>query len=151
VKLLDRIRSHLAARDRLATDRDGNPADLELEAATAILLLEAAFGDEAYVWREHRALLGALERGFGLGRRETLELLERADEIRPPVVSLDDVTDVIVDRFSIEQRQELLALIWQVIDADDVVEEWEESFANHVAEAVGLTPEQARAARGPAR
>ena len=27
-----------------------------------------------------------LERDFGIGRKETLQLLERAEEIRPPVV-----------------------------------------------------------------
>jgi uncharacterized tellurite resistance protein B-like protein len=150
VKLLDRIRSHLNARRLLAVDRRGKAADIELEAATAILLLEAAYGDEEYAWSEHRVLLRALERGFGLGKKETLSLLDRAEEIRPPIVSLDDVTDVLVDRFNVDQRQEVIALIWKVIDADDIVEEWEESFANHIAEAVGLSPGQAQAARARA-
>jgi len=147
MELLERIKEHLASRDRLAKDRDGQPADVELEAATAILLLEAAYGDSEYEWSEHRALLKGLEHAFGLGHEETLRLLDRAEEIRPPIVKLSDVTDVLVDRFDAAQREEVVALIWKVIDADDVVEEWEQSFVDHVAVAVGLTPAQAQAAR----
>ena len=95
MRLLDQMQSFLESRAELATDKAGEAADLEMRAATAVLLLEAAYGDTEYLWREHRAILKGLERDFGLGKRETLELLGRADEIRPPVVALDDVTAVI--------------------------------------------------------
>jgi uncharacterized tellurite resistance protein B-like protein len=151
VWLFDDVREFLQRRQVLARDRMGARADLELQAATAVLLIEAAYGDEEYVWREHRAIVKGLEREFGLGRKEVREVLARANEIRPPVVKLADVTDVIRDRFTREQRGEVLRLVWSVIEADDVVEEWEESFGDHVAGAVGLSGEEARAARGPGR
>ena len=136
--LLDKVREFLQRRNALAHDRTGAPTDLELQAATAILLIEAAYGDTEYLWREHRTIVGGLEREFGLGKKETLELLGRANEIRPPVVKLADVTGVIRDRFTREQRQEVLQLVWRVIEADDSVEEWEEAFADHIARAVWL-------------
>jgi uncharacterized tellurite resistance protein B-like protein len=152
VGLFDEVRGFLQQRQErraLAQDRTGAPADLELQAATAILLIEAAYGDEEYVWREHRAIVKGLEREFGLGRREVREVLGRANEIRPPVVKLSDVTDVVRDRFTPEQRQEVLRFVWRVIEADEVVGEFEEAFADHVARAVGLRAEDARAARRP--
>lgn len=145
--LIDRLKGHLKERARLARDKDGAPADIEIEAAVAVLLLEAAYGDEEYEWREHRLILRALEESFGLGKKETLALLGRANEIRPPVVSLQDVTDVIRDRYDEAQREEVLTLLWEVIDADRVIEEFEEVFADHVARAVSLPPERAREAR----
>jgi uncharacterized tellurite resistance protein B-like protein len=151
VRFFDELREILHARGPLAQDVAGTPADLELQAATAILLIEAAFGDEEYVWREHRAIVKGLEREFGLSRREIRELLGRADEIRPPVVKLADVTDVIRDRFSADQRAEVLRLVWRVIASDGVVEEWEEAFADHIGRAVGLSGEVARAARDASR
>lgn len=151
MKLLERLQEFLGERDRLATDKKGKPADIELEAATAILLLEAAYGDSEYEWSEHRTLLKGLEDAFGLDKQATLDLLDRAEEIRPPIVKLDDVTNVIVDRFSEEQRAEVVSLIWKVVEADDIVEEWEESFATHVARAVGLSAARAQAARERAR
>jgi uncharacterized tellurite resistance protein B-like protein len=151
VRLLDKLREHLRKRaPRLAHDGTGATTDLELRAATAILLLEAAYGDTDYVWREHRTILKGLEREFGLGKREVLELLERSDEIRPPIVKLADVTDVIRKRFNPAQREEVVRLVWQVIDADGAVEEWEGGFADHIARAVGLDAAQARSARGRA-
>ena len=147
MQLFDRIRGFLQERRALARDRTGAPADLELEAATAILLIEAAFGDTEYLWREQRAIVQGLEREFGLGRGEIQELLGRANEIRPPVVTLADVTEVIRQRYDEEQRLEVLRLLWSVIRADEVVEEWEEAFADHVARAVGISVERARATR----
>lgn len=143
----ERVKAHLEHRAALREDKDGHPADIEIQVATAILLLEAAHGDEEYAWREHRAVIRALERGFGIGHAETLRLLTRAEEIRPPVVTLADVTQVIVDRYTLEQRRSIVTLLWKVIDADDVVEQWEEVLADHVAAAVGLNREEAEAAR----
>src|SRR5262249_22151689 len=47
VRLLEQIRSHLERRKELALahDKSGAEADVELQAATTILLLEAAYGD----------------------------------------------------------------------------------------------------------
>ena len=150
--LLDRIRSFLEGRrGTWSHDRTGQETDLELQAATTILLIEAAYGDTDYVWREHRTILKGLQRDFGLGRSEIVELLGRANEIRPPVVTLADVTGVLRERFTREQRMEVVRLIWRVIEADDVVEEWEEGFADHIARAVGLGADEARAARGQGR
>lgn len=148
VSLLDKVREHLQRRKPLAQDRTGAQADLELQAATTILLLEAAYGDVDYLWSEHRIIVKGLEREFGLGKKEVLQLLGRANEIRPPIVKLADVTDLIRDRFSEQQRREILRLVWRVIEADGTVEEWEEGFANHIGRAVGLSGEDARASRG---
>ena len=154
MRLLDKIRTHLEQRKAeagLARDAKGAEADVELQAATTILLLEAAYGDTEYVWREHRAIIRGLEREFGLGREQILELLGRANEIRPPIVKLSDVTDVLRDRYSPEQRAEVVRLVWRVIEADGVVEEWEEIFGDHIARAVGLDREAAARARSEAK
>src|SRR5206468_11330428 len=103
------------------------------------------------VWREHRAIVRVLEREFGLGRKEIAALLGRANEIRPPVVKLSDVTDVIRERLSPERRLEVVRLVWRVIEADGVVDEWEEIFADHVARAVGLDRSTADRARREGR
>jgi uncharacterized tellurite resistance protein B-like protein len=150
VRILDLVKGHLTERSSLATDKEGAPADLEMRATTAVLLLEAAYGDEEYAWNEERAILDGLERNFGIGHQEAVELVGRAGEIRPPVVSLSDLTDVIVDRYDEDQRMDLLSLLWSVIEADHVVDEWEKVFADHVARAVGLSEAQAREARARA-
>ena len=119
--LIERVRELLARQNPLAKDAKGAPADLEIRAAAAVLLLEAAYGDAEYVWKEERILVRGLESAFGIGRKETRELLGRAQEIRPPVVKLADVTEVLASRYDLEQRKQILALLWRVIEADAVV------------------------------
>lgn len=147
MRLLDELKEFLQREHVLATDRTGAPADLEVQAATALLLLEAAHGDEAYVWREHRAIVHGLKRAFGLGKDEVLELLGRSEEIRPPRVRLADITGVILDRYDAPQRREVVRLLWEVVDADGFVEEWENVFATHVSRAVGLRDDEVAAIR----
>lgn len=153
MRMLEKVREFLHGRPQLARDRSGAPTDLELEAATAVLLLEAAYGDTEYAWREHRTIVRGLERDFGLGRKQILELLGRANEIRPPVLKLADVIEVVRDRFSKPQREEVVRLVWRVVEADGAVEEWEQAFADHVAAALSLSREEASSARaaGPGR
>jgi uncharacterized tellurite resistance protein B-like protein len=149
--LLDRVRELLGRQGPLAKDAKGDLVDLEVMAAAAVLLLEAAYGDEAYVWKEERALVRGLERAFGIGREETRELLARAAEIRPPVVTLADITDVLSSRYALEQRKRVLELLWRVIDADARVAPWEAAFAEHVTRALGLTAAQGDEVRSATR
>ena len=150
MSILERVRELFRRKKPLAKDAKGSAVDLEIQAAAAVLLLEAAFGDEEYVWREERALVRGLERAFGIGRKETRELLGRAEEIRPPVVKLADVTDVLAQSYDLEQRKQILALVWQVIEADETVQPWEAVFAEHVTQALGLTAVQGAEARAAA-
>jgi uncharacterized tellurite resistance protein B-like protein len=147
MQLFDRIRAFLQSRGSLARDASGAQADAELRAATAILLLEAGYGDADYDWHEHRAIVRALEHDFGLGRAQVAELVERAGEIRPPVVALADVTELLCKRLAPEQRREVVRLLWRVIRSDGAVEPWEAAFAQHVAGALGLSADDVQAAR----
>lgn len=151
MRLLDELKAFLQRGHVLATDRTGAPANLEVQAATALVLLEAAHGDETYEWREHRAIVRGLKRAFGLGKAEVLELLGRSEEIRPPRVRLADITQVIRERYDDAQRREVVRLLWQVVDADGFVEEWEKVFATHVARAVGIPDQEVAAARQEVR
>jgi uncharacterized tellurite resistance protein B-like protein len=151
VNLLERVRELIGRQTPLAKDAKGEPVDLEIRAAAAVLLLEAAYGDEAYVWKEERALVRGLERAFGIGRREARELLARAEEIRPPVVRLADVTDVLARSYDVDQRKQVLALLWRVLEADGAAGPWEVTFAGHVTRALGLTADQAAEVRSAAR
>lgn len=149
--LLDELREFLHREHVLDRDRTGAPADIEIQAATALLLLEAAHGDEEYAWREHRTILRGLKRAFGLGSDEVRRLLQRSEEIRPPAVRLADVTQVILERYDEAQRLEIVRLLWEVIEADGIVLEWEEAFVAHVARAVGISDEGAASARHEGR
>lgn len=135
----------------LASERTGEPADFEMQAAVALILLEAAHGDEEYLWQEHRTISNGLKRGFGVGRREVIELLDRAEILRPPICRLGDITALIRDRFDETQREEIVRLLWRVIESDGTIFEWEEVFGEHVARAVGVSAEFVRSVRAASK
>ncbi len=146
-RVLDWLRSDGMEQPEIADAASDGAGDLELRAATAVLLLEAAYGDSDYAWSEHRVIVEGLRRGFGLDRRQVHQLLGQAEEIRPPVLSLADVTDVLRDRLGPEQRQAVLGLLWKVISADGIDEPWEEAFAAHVAGALEIPRDRQSEAR----
>jgi len=148
--LIDELKEVLQRRHRLATDDAGAPADLEVQAAVALLLLEAAYGDEEYVRAEHREIVKGLKHAFGLGKQEVGRLLQRSEEVRPPAVRLSDVADVIRERYDDGQRLEIVKLLWRVVKADGSIAPWEEVFVEGMARAVGISDEIAAEARSQA-
>jgi uncharacterized tellurite resistance protein B-like protein len=67
------------------------------------------------------------------------------------VVKLADVTEVLASRYDVEQRKQILELLWRVIEADKVVEPWEAVFVQHVTQALGLTAAQGDEVHSAAR
>ena len=56
----------------------------------------------------------------------------------PGLLSLNTAT--VRERYDEEQKIRLLALLWQVVEADEHIARFEQAFADWVAQAVGLTP-----------
>jgi uncharacterized tellurite resistance protein B-like protein len=145
--IFDRVRAFLHRRAPLATDRSGRAADLELQVATVVLLLETAYGDAEYAPREREAILHGIEREFGIGEADALRLVESAERARPAGGDIAPMSARIAQRYDLTQRKRIAALVWKVVYADRIVDEAEEAFANHVTELTGLTREEGEEAR----
>jgi uncharacterized tellurite resistance protein B-like protein len=141
MSILDRIRRHgdhpPAA---LAVDRLGEPVDLRLRDAAVALLLEAAYGDTAFVEEERRAIRRGIEREFGVSEIEAAAFMDSAQGVRPPLQTLRSLTGTVRDRYDEAQKLRLMALLWKVVEADDHIARFEQAFADWVAKAVDLTP-----------
>ena len=148
MSILERVRSFLQPQPaHLATDRVGEPAAEDARLATAVLLLEMAYGDTEYVAAEKKAIRQIVEREFGISGRDAKRLLESAEAERPKTGNYSWVSERIQKEYSEEQRKRIVALVWKVVYADRVVEEFEEVFGNYVGKLVGLSPEEIREAR----
>lgn len=64
---------------------------------------------------------------------------------------LERVRELLGSRYDLEQRKQVLALLWRVIEADQSVAPWEAAFAAHVARALGLSTAQADEVRASLR
>jgi uncharacterized tellurite resistance protein B-like protein len=145
--VFERIRTWIQGAGPLVSDQLGTPASQQLQVATVVLLLETAYGDTEYVPAEHKAIRQAVQREFKLGRRAADRLIARGGSARPERGDFGEISKLLVDSYSVDQRRHLVALVWKIVHADRKVEEFEEVFADYVAKLAGLTPEQGREAR----
>jgi uncharacterized tellurite resistance protein B-like protein len=147
VTIFERVRALLQGRAPLATDGSGRPADLDLEVATVVLLLDVAYEDHEDLGVERTTILSCIEREIGIDERQALELVELAERRRSESDHVTSASARIATRYDLEQRRRIAALLWKVVYADRVVDDAEAAFADRVAHLLGLTDEDVREAR----
>ena len=86
IEALDEIRRLISVRKTPQLSDGSLGSDLEVQAVTAMLLMEAAYGDEAYAWSEHRSIVLGLKRAFGLSRSDVARVMDQAQSLRPPPI-----------------------------------------------------------------
>ena len=134
----------------LATD-----ADPGVLLVTGALLLEMAGKDEDYAPEEVQAIFGVLKKQFKLKDQEVMDLLEAADKLREESADhkdrIGEFVAAINNRLNEQQRIKVLAMIWKVVMADEMVDDFERKFAAQMKSRLQLTDDQADEAQRLAR
>lgn len=125
----------------------GVPTTEELQLGCAIILVEFARGDGALVVEEAESVVERMKRNFGLSDSEAVQYLQLAQSAGQKSGKVDQVISQLKSGFSVEQRVRVLAMVWEVIGADGLVDEFERRYAAIVREKLGLSMEQALQAR----
>jgi uncharacterized tellurite resistance protein B-like protein len=99
-------------------DEAGRHSHDELQLAAAALLVEAATMDGDYGDSEQVAIDRLLRQKFGLNDEEARELHDLAVAEQSEANQLLGFTRVIKDRYSEEERIELIEMAWEVAYAD---------------------------------
>ncbi len=147
IEILEEIKRLIKVRGTTPVSDPHSREDAEIQAVTAMLLLEAAYGDEEYVWCEHRSIVLGLKRAFGLSKSDVDRVLSVAHSLRPPHTRLADATRLLAESLCNSDRLAVVELLWRIVDADGVVHAWELVFASHIATSLGLSEEEAATAR----
>jgi uncharacterized tellurite resistance protein B-like protein len=92
-----------------------------IELATAALLIEVVRIDRETQPAERDAVLRAVHEKFGLSGAEADELLRLAEEEMRQSTDYYQFTSLINARFTHEQKQRVIELMWRVAYADDVL------------------------------
>lgn len=92
-----------------------------IELATAALLIEVVRIDRDMQPSERDAVLRAVHEKFGLSGAEADELLRLAEEEMQRSTDYYQFTSLINARFTQEQKQRVIELMWRVAYADDVL------------------------------
>src|SRR5580704_15926945 len=102
--------------------------------ALAVLLIEVARSrDNRVEDREEGVIERALTRRFGLEQNEIVRLVKAAEEGAIQATDLFHFTQVVVNKFSEEERIGVIEMLWEVAYADGVLTGDEDALIRQVA------------------
>ncbi len=119
----------------------------ELHLAAAALLVEAACHDMNFDESERTKIESLVQARFGLGAEEAATLIEAAEREVVGAVQLLRFTRAIKDRFSHEERVEMIEMLWEVVYADGVLHDYEANLMRRIGGLVYVTDQERGAAR----
>ena len=149
--MIDRIKSLFAAMGAATpappalAEGDGGVDELQL--AAAALLAEVALGDDSFDEIERAAIVSIVASRFGLPEGQAVGLVEAAEKAAVDATQLLRFTRVIKDNFSPAERAELIEMIWEVVYADGVLHDYEDSLVRRIAGLIYVSDRDRGAAR----
>lgn len=144
--MIDRIHALFSSLDQSATGTPPKP-DADKHLASAVLLVEAACVDGSFNDREYRAIAEILATRFSLSKEEVATLLAKAKELQSSANHLVRFTRTIKDTVPLDERAEMLEILWEIVYADGVAHEYESNLLRRVAGLLYVPDRDSGAAR----
>jgi uncharacterized tellurite resistance protein B-like protein len=112
------------------------PFDREqaLRMATVALLMEVARADSRVDDEERLVIMGIIERCYSVSGEQALELADAAESHADDLTSLYPLTRLLTSQCSLEERIDIVRLLWEVTFADGHVDIHEEHLVRKVAD-----------------
>ena len=145
--MFGKIKEFFEGETTLEVDQSGEPTPQELQIATAVLLLEMAGADEDFDPEEVRTCFKSLENQFNVEDSETLEIFEKAESLRQEKGKIDHFVELVNQHFNVKQKQIVLGMVWRVVLADEIIDNYEQKFASQLRTRLQLSREQAEEAK----
>ncbi|TDJ45008.1 MAG: TerB family tellurite resistance protein [Gammaproteobacteria bacterium] len=102
--------------------------------ALASLLVEMARADFDETHDEHSLIIDLLASHYDLSAAEAQELLNKARAANDKAVCLFDFTRALHQSLDEEQKKDVIRLLWQVANADDKLDKYEDFLVRKVAD-----------------
>lgn len=106
----------------------------KIQLATAALLIEITRADANVDAAEEQKVEALLRAHTGLEEEALTTLLAEADTAVDEAVSLVDFSRVLVESLSIEERGEVVDMLWQVAYADGRIDRYEDYYVRKLAD-----------------
>jgi uncharacterized tellurite resistance protein B-like protein len=136
--------------DQHIAAQSGEPeaiAEQRAQLAAAALLVEVARSDQNFSDVERQAVLGSVQRKFGLSPAQAQELLALAESESHDAHDIYQFTSKIDATFSPERKVRLIEELWRAAYSDSVLHEYEEHLIRRVADLLHLSHAQFIAAK----
>ena len=136
--MLKAIRNFVEKQVMVPASPQRQSTDHSLRLATAALLVEMSRQDEMIHDNERRAIEDALRDRFDLSQEEVDELYAMAEAEVREAIDYYQFTSLIKEHFSMEQKERVVELLWQVAIADGHIDRYEEHMVRRIAELLYL-------------
>ena len=129
--MIERIKRLFAAAGSPPPTESGDAN--ELHHAAAALFAEVAMSDDGFDDAERTTIRTLMTERFGLSEPEARALADAAEANAADSTHLMGFTRIIKDSYSPEERIELIEMIWEVVYADGVLHDHEDSLLRRIA------------------
>ncbi|HWL56557.1 MAG TPA: TerB family tellurite resistance protein [Paracoccus sp. (in: a-proteobacteria)] len=129
---------NLLSRLFAETPDSGSLASHDAEVAVAALLVRIARADDRYSDEEKHRIEGVLARRRGLGPVEAAEERAAAEMIEAEAPDTVRFTRIIKERVDVQDRQNVIAAMWEIAYADGSRASEEESMIRLIAGLLGV-------------
>lgn len=119
----------------------------ELHIAAAALLAEVALSDSTFDDKERAAVESLVRTRFALSKTGARSLIDAAERKARDSTHLLRFTRIIKDNFSLDERVELIEMIWEVVYADGELHDYEDSLLRRIAGLIYVSDRDRGAAR----
>jgi uncharacterized tellurite resistance protein B-like protein len=130
----------------LMPDPSGEPTEpvtqsQRIHIATCVLLLEMANVDNDFSISEETIIRDILEKELNIPGENVDEIMGLASQDRQQTIDLYEYTRFINRVFSRDEKQTLIELVWKVIYADGVLDQYEDYLVHKLADLLHLEHE----------
>jgi len=129
--LKNKFKALLAAPARGLRGASGKAPPDPLVASCAILL-EMAESDQDFDTEERRLIESMLQERYSLGAEEVKALIEQTERERTRHSDLFPFTHAITQRYTPDEKRNLLVMVWRVIFADGRLNPYEDQLAHRL-------------------
>jgi len=119
--------------------RARNLHEEELKIAAGALLVHAGAVDGNFDSTERRKVKALLQTRFDLEPKEVKRLFEDAEASERDSVDLYRFTSVLCRQLDQDGRKRIVEMLWEVVMADGVIDEFESNLVWRVAELIGVS------------
>ena len=122
-KIKDFFQENIAIEEKTADIKESSN---KVAIATCALLLEMANTDEEFSEIEETEIKNIMQSEFNLSEDKVDEIIQLSNEERKEKIDLWQFTNLINENFSKDEKIRVVEYIWQVIYADEKVDQYEE-------------------------
>jgi uncharacterized tellurite resistance protein B-like protein len=140
--MIDLVKMFFGKRSPNDSSDQNRKRTQDIRIATCALLLEMSHIDGEFSPSERERVLSILKRNFDLSGEYATALLEASNEELKGSVDLWQFTNCINQNYSIEEKIQVVEMVWNVVYADGKLDKHEDYLVHKLATLLRLTHKQ---------